>query len=246
MTGSAMPTAILVEFAKLKRSLALLLCVAAPTFVALLGLLIGLDGDKPRSWSIFVVGSSAMWAYFMLPMTVTALTVLVAQVEHGPKAWNAVLALPVPRARIFAAKAVVVIALVAGMSAGLFALLFGAGAVLEAVEPGDALTGAPDPVAAARVLGTMFAGSLLLIAVQLWVALRFRSFVPPLVLGIGGTFVAVAATTAKQGAWFPWLIPVGALAPDPARGQTAIAFGFWGGLAVLAVMLVHMSRHEAA
>lgn len=240
-----MLTTIRVEIAKLRRSLALLLCVAAPTFVALLSLLIGLDGDKPRPWAIFIAGGSALWAYFMLPMTVTALTVLVAQVEHAPKAWNAVLALPVPRWRIFAAKALVVIGLVAGMSVALLALLFLTGAAVEGVKPGDVLTGTPDPGRAARLLLTMFAGSLLLIAVQLWAALRVRSFVPPLVLGIGGTFVAVAATSAKQGAWFPWLIPVNALASDPGRSEVAIAFGFWGGLVVLGLMLVHMTRYEA-
>lgn len=240
-----MLTAIHVEMAKLKRSLALLLCIAAPVFVALLSLLIGLDGNKPRPWTQFMAGGSAMWAYFMLPMTVTALTVLVAQVEHAPKAWNAVLALPVPRWWIFAAKALVVIALVAGMSVAVLLLLLLSGVVVEAVKPGEALLGSPEPWAGARLLAAMFAGSLMLIAVQLWAALRFRSFVPPLVLGIGGTFVAVAATASRQGAWFPWLIPVNALAADHGRSETAIAFGFWGGLVILGAMLLHMSRYEA-
>ena len=59
----------------------------------------------------------------MLPMAVTALTVLVAQVEHGPKFWNHLLALPVRRASIFVAKVVVVVALTGIMSAALFLLL---------------------------------------------------------------------------------------------------------------------------
>lgn len=240
-----MLTTIGVELAKLKRSLALLLCIAAPVFVALLALLIGLDGNKPRPWTLFMAGGSAMWAYFMLPMTVTALTVLIAQVEHAPKAWNAVLALPVPRWRIFAAKALVVIALVAGMSVAVLLLLLLAGVVVETIKPGETLLGSPKPWAAARLLAAMFAGSLMMIAVQLWTALRFRSFVPPLVLGIGGTFVAVAATASKQGAWFPWLIPVNALAADPGRSETAISFGFWGGLVVFGAMLLHLSRYEA-
>jgi ABC-2 type transport system permease protein len=57
--------------------------------------------------------------------------------------------------------------------------------------------------------------------------------------------VSVAATSAKQGAFFPWLIPVNALASDPERSAMAISIGFFGGLAVLAAMLVHMSRYEA-
>jgi len=240
-----MIAALAVEMIKLRRSLVLLLCAAAPMFVAVLVLLIGLDQDKAMPWTMLTTSGSALWAYFMLPMTVTALTVLVAQLEHAPKAWNAVLALPVPRWRVFAAKALVVCGLVALMSVAVWGLLLAAGAAIEAIKAGDNLTGPLEPRTGARLLATMFGGGLLLIAVQLWVALRFRSFVPPLVLGIGGTFVAVAATAAKQGAWFPWLIPVNALATDQARSEAAINLGFWGGLAVFAAMLVHMSRYEA-
>ena len=240
-----MLTAVIVELGKLRRSLVLLLCVAAPLCVAVLNLLIGLDGDKPWPHERFVLGGAAMWAFFMLPMTVTALTVLVAQLEHGPRAWNALLAYPVPRWRIFAAKTLVVLGLVAAMSAALLGLMLLAGAAIEAAKPGDHLTGSPKAWGAAQLLATMFAGSLLLIAIQLWAALRFRSFVPPLVLGIGGTFVAVAATAARQGAWFPWLLPVQALSTEPGGGAASIALGFWGGLVVLGAMLVHMSRYEA-
>jgi ABC-2 type transport system permease protein len=90
----------------------------------------------------------------------------------------------------------------------------------------------------------MFMGSILLIAIQLWAALRFRSFVPPLVLGISGTFVAVAATSAKEGPYFPWLIPTNALASDPARANLAIQIGLYGGLVLLGLMVVRMSRVE--
>ena len=236
---------LIVEAAKLRRSLVLLLCAAAPGCVAALSLMILLERDKPIAWAMHLMGASAVWAYFMLPMTITALTVLVAQLEHGPRAWNYLLALPVARWRIFLAKALVVTGLTAAMSAVLFALLYAVGAAAEAIRPGDWLTGDPKPRSTAELLARMFAGSLLVTAIQLWAALRFRSFVPPLVLGIGGTFVAVAATAAKQGAFFPWLIPVNALATDPARGSLAIQLGFFGGLAVFALMLAHLSRREA-
>lgn len=65
---------------------------------------------------------------------------------------------------------------------------------------------------------------------------------PPLVLSIGGTFVAVAATSAKEGLYFPWLIPTNALATDPARAALAIDVGFYGGLLLLVAMVIHMSR----
>ncbi|HEY8591497.1 MAG TPA: ABC transporter permease [Sphingomicrobium sp.] len=241
-----MIAAFTTEIIKLRRSLALLLCVAAPSMVAILATVMLMDRDKPSDWQTFAIGSTGLWSFFMLPMTVTALTVLIAQMEHGPRFWNHLLALPVPRWRIFMAKALVVVLLVAAMMAGLAILMPLAGRLGEALASGQQLTGTLDMWQFVELLATMFKGSLLLIAVQLWAALRFRSFVPPLVIGIGGTFVAVVATGAKQGVWFPWLIPTNALASDPARGEFAIQLGLWGGIAALALMVLDLNRKSFA
>ena len=236
---------ILCECAKLRRSLALLLCAAAPTMVALLAIVILLDREDPVAWSTFTTSTAAIWAFFMLPMTVTALTVLMAQLEHVARSWNHLLALPVGRWRHHAAKTLVVVLLVAAMNLALWLMLPLAGMAVEALKPGQ-LTGAYDWQASLSLLGRMLGSALLLIGLQLWVALRFRSFVPPLVLGIGGTFVAVVATGSKQGLWFPWLMPTNMLAADPARVQAALAIGLAGGLAVLIAMVADLARKEYA
>jgi lantibiotic transport system permease protein len=191
-------------------------------------------------------GGAGMWATFMLPMTVTALTVLVAQIEHGPKGWSSLLAAPVARWRIFLAKAAVVLGLTAAMTLLLFALVHIAGSAAEAIKPGRQLLGAPEPADTAEILAKMYVAGVLLVVVQLWAALRFRSFVPPLVLGIGGTFVAAMAYGSRWGVVFPWLLPVNAaLATDAQRNALSLDLGLYGGLAALALMLVHMSRYEA-
>ena len=79
---------------------------------------------------------------------------------------------------------------------------------------------------------------------QLWIALRYASFVPALATGIGGTFFAVVATSAKVGVVLPWQIPVNQLAADPARAQLALALGCVGGCAAFAAMLWRLSRRE--
>jgi lantibiotic transport system permease protein len=239
-----MLASLLAECAKLRRSLVLLLCASAPLMVALIALLSLTRGGRAGSWAMFSVSASAVWAFFMLPMTVTALTVLAAQLEHGAKSWNHLLALPLPRWRHYAAKAVVVVLLAAAMTVGLWLALPLAGSAAEAIAPGTQLTGAYGWGDSAALLSRMFASALLLIALQLWTALRFRSFVPPLVLGIAGTFVGVAATGSEDGIWFPWLIPTNALASDPARADLALAIGGLGGLAVFALMLWDLSRRE--
>src|SRR4029079_4893620 len=111
------------EFMKLKRSLALLLCVSAPIFVRVSGVLIGLHSHKPMPLDRYAMTGAAFWAFAMLPMTVTALSVLIAQMEHGPRTWDHLLALPGARPWLFLAKAIVMLALVAAMSLWLFGLL---------------------------------------------------------------------------------------------------------------------------
>jgi ABC-2 type transport system permease protein len=94
------------------------------------------------------------------------------------------------------------------------------------------------------LLGRIFLSAWLLVAVQLWIALRHASFVPALATGIGGTFFAVVATSAGIGVVLPWQIPVNQLASDADRALLALAIGTVGGLVVFSAMLWAMSRRE--
>lgn len=240
----SLPGCIVVEFAKLRRSLALLLCAAAPLFVAvLMALIFNRQGGKDLAWSMYLTGNAATWGFFMLPMSVTALTVLLAQMEHGPRFWNHLLALPVPRVSVLLAKLVVALLLCAAMTLALAVLAPVSGVVADALTPGRSLAGSPDMRAYAGLLARMFASAWFLIALQLWAALRWRSFVPPLVLGIGGTFVAVAATGSDLGPYFPWLIPTNALARSGDAATTALIVGICGG-AVCSVLMLFDTRRR--
>jgi ABC-2 type transport system permease protein len=242
-----MTSVFLAEIAKLRRSLVLLLCAAAPAMVALLFALMFQQREGPdQSWAGYLNSASAIWGFFMLPMAVTALTVLLAQLEHGPRFWTHLLALPVPRASYFAVKFAVVLLLVAAMTVALFALTPAFAMLGDALAPERDLVGPLDLPHFAAILARMLGGAVLLIALQLWAALRFRSFVPPLVLGIGGTFVAIVASGSKYGPYFPWLIPTNALSPDPARAELGLTIGLTGGLAVALLMLFDLSRREMA
>jgi ABC-2 type transport system permease protein len=230
------------ELLKLRRSLALLLCVSAPVFVMIICVLIGLHSDKPMELDKYGMTGAAFWAFAMLPMTVTALSVLMAQMEHGPRTWDHILALPGARRSVFFAKAVVIALLVAAMSLWLFALLLAGAGFAGTVHP---VTGILDRQLLASTLAKMATASLLMCVIQLWTALRFRSFVPPLVLGIVGTFIAVAAASAREGAYFPWLMPLHVLSREPAMQVTALWIGAAGGMVALFAMLVDLGRREA-
>ncbi|HYD27640.1 ABC transporter permease [Brevundimonas sp.] len=235
---------LFVEIRKLNRSLAAVLAVAAPSLIAIFVFFNMMRGKAPQPWDMWMVSASGIWAFFMLPMSVTALTALVAHMEHGPRSWDHLRALPLPRWRLYAAKAVCVLAVVALMSAAVLALTWGAVMLAAAIMPHLQPTGPFDLAACASMMGRMFGAALLMIAIQLWVALRYASFVPALAVGIGGTFFSVVATSAKQGVFFPWQMPVNMLAGEAWRVQTALGLGLGLGVAAMVAALVHLSRRE--
>ncbi len=238
-----MITSLYVEARKLKGSLALVLCLIAPTLVAVfLGLLC--LRHKTMTWAYAMEGTTGLWSFFVLLMSITALCALVAQVEHGPGAWDHMLALPVPRWRLFAAKSIVVMALVALMSVVLALEIRLVDAVLHLLAPGHAPTGPFPWSQAVRTIGGMWAAAFFVTMIQLWTALRFRSFVPPVTLGVAGTFFAVMASGLPEGVYIPWLMPLNIISHDPARPPVALFLGVLGGLVTFAAMLVHLSRRE--
>ncbi|HET6631762.1 MAG TPA: ABC transporter permease [Rhodanobacteraceae bacterium] len=236
-------TALLVEYRKLSRSLAAVLVVVAPALVAAFLFCNLLRVGRAQPWDMWMMKAAAIWAFFMLPMSVTALTLLVAQVEHGPRTWSHLYALPVPRWHYGAAKIAWICAAVALMTGaaavGSWLALHAAVALKPSAAPPQALHVAR----IAMLFASIYASSLLLIAVQLWLALRWHSFVPALAVGIGGTFFAVVASGAKIGMVLPWQIPVNMLAAPP-RAHASLLLGSVGGLLVLAWLLIRFSRRE--
>ena len=237
--------ALTVEAYKLRRSLAVVLAAVAPLLIAVFVFFNMLRMDEARPWATGLQTAAAIWAFFMLPMAVTALTALVAHAEHGPGTWDHLRALPRPRWHLYAAKALCVLGLVAAMSVLLAVLATLAVEAAGRLKPAIAATGTPDFAAYAVLLGRIFLAAWLLVAVQLWVALRYASFVPALAVGIGGTFFAVVATSARAGALMPWQIPVNQLAADPARADLTLALGSIGGCIAFLAMLLHLGRRDA-
>ena len=242
--ASRFTTSVAVEFHKLRRSLALLLVVVAPLLIAVFDFFNLLRAQQPLPWEMALQSSAAIWAFVMLPMSVTALTALVAQTEHGPRSWDTLRALPLPRWHLYAAKAVCALAMVLAMSLLLAALIPLAIIAAGIANPGAAAAGTLQLAPFLFLLGRIFLAAWLLVAVQLWMALRYTSFVPALALGIGGTFFAVVATSARAGVVLPWQIPVNQLASDPARADLTLVLGFAGGVIAFGLLLWRMSQRE--
>lgn len=238
-------TLLRTEWIKLRRSLALILCFVAPACVSGFAALALATAHSGKSWDRHLDEGLAMWSFFMLPMSVTALTILVAQVEHSPRMWHHVLTLPIRRWSLYLAKLIVTLALTVLMQALVFVGLYVAGWLVLTALPGQHPSG--DLQLGGMLVGmtAMTIGAVPMIALQLWAALRFRSFVPPLVLGILGTFAALVFTAAGTNVYLPWLLPVYSTMWPKAAGLWGVGLGLAGGLVAIAAMIADLSRREA-
>src|SRR5262245_32944918 len=129
------------ETVKLNRSLAALLAVSAPGVIGLFAFLVQTRLANAMRWVDLMANVQMIWAFLMLPMSVTALTALLANMEHGPKSWDHLRALPVPRWQIYAAKAICTAGVVAAMSVGVLLAGLASGWLISLVRPEVAPTG---------------------------------------------------------------------------------------------------------
>jgi len=199
------------EVLKLRRSLILLLILAVPAMLLVVEFAIVASGDGPPDWEVAALSAAAIWSYFLLPMTATALTALLAQIEHGSRGWTYALAQTYPKWQVFTAKAILSMGAMAVISGLIWCAVFIGGQGAGLVAPNTALEGVFPAGKLAWTLSKMWLASFLLVSIQFVVAMRFSSFAVPILLGIFGTFVAVVATSAKYGVYFPWLLPTNVL-----------------------------------
>jgi len=244
MVGRAVTAALAVETIKLNRSLALALALIAPGLIGVYTLLNALRVGEPREWDLWLAGNAFIWASFMLPMSLTALSALMAQMEHSPQSWDQLRALPVPRWTIYAAKATLLIALMFLMSMAVPMGIAAALVVAGWIDPQAIATGRIDGAATAARYARVSLAGLLIAALQFWIAVRFTSFVPAMALGIGGTFFALVAHSAENGVFFPWIMPVHTLSTDPAHAGLAMSLGGGLGGAVMLAAVVHLASRE--
>jgi hypothetical protein len=226
-----------IELRKLRGTLALAVCAMAPLIVAIFAAAIAARQDQLQ-WRTLTLNGLALWTYFVLPMMIAALAALMAQIEHGPRAWDHLFALPVPRGMVIIAKAVVLMLLVGAQTLLLIVLMLGLGGLLG-IPPASF----PWPGVLGMAAMT-WASAGLMAMLQLWVALAVRSFVAPIGLGLAGTFAVVSAMGAPASAILPWGMPLATLPIAGGTPMQALLAGSLGGLLLLPLIAVHLSRRE--
>lgn len=230
-------TLLRLEFLKLRGTLASAVCLLAPLIVAVFALAIALRQNQLQ-WRLLGINALGLWTYFVLPMTIAALAALIAQIEHAPRAWDHLFALPVSRVRVIIAKAVMLMILIAAETAGLLLLV-----LLLGVLAGLDASAFPWSALGALAAMTWLAAALMAV-IQLWVALAVRSFVAPVGLGLAGTFAVVAAMGGPVSAVLPWGMPLATLPVQGGSPLPALLTGFLGGMLLVPVAAMHLSRRE--
>jgi ABC-2 type transport system permease protein len=256
----ALVRATRMEVLKLRRTLALWASILVPLPVIAMTTALNLsrntggrfDPGAPPTvvpWDAFMLDLVLfLWCLIALPLFVSLEAALLAGLEHRENTWKHLFALPIPRWTIYVPKLLVGFVLVC-LSSLVLALGIGLeGQILLMLRPDLGLT-RPIPWAVIFVRSFSFTPTvLLMLAVQTWVAIRWRSFTVAMSLGIGGTVMGImmlrslrtmASTPrpAQLASIFPWSLPYVVIARQATVGlrENAFAVGILGGLLIAAV-----------
>jgi ABC-2 type transport system permease protein len=228
------------EILKLRRTLAFWLAIIAPliTVGANAGMFLERGSisspEGVSDWMWYGQLNIVIWGLLMIPLFVTLETALVGNMEHTSDHWKHLNALPVPRGVIYAAKQFSGMMLIALSSMALVFSIVADGLLLKLLRPGIGLELAIPWGALFAYAGMTFLGAWLIISIQTWISLRWKSFVVACAAGIALTVAGVFIVHTTWGNFWPWALP-GAIANEFSEGVLLLPellFGSVGGVLV--------------
>jgi len=248
--------AVAAERLKLKRTLAWRIAIGAPLTIVLLNFMVSRRSNAGRPEDVllgFAQLTLTTWTIVVLPLYTALAAALVAALEHQGNNWKHLFALPVERRSIFVAKWTAGVGLLLVSSLVLPAAVGMASEVLKAIQP--ALRGTPVPVALVTIRSLqVFCATGLMLSIQLWVSLRWPSFIAGLAVGIGAVMILLGGV-ARAGLGtiviylYPWALPPTAMARMAEVHPDRLLVSFEGvvvGVLVAAVGCWRLSRLDMA
>jgi hypothetical protein len=238
--------ALYAERLKLKRTLAFRMIFVAPLLVATLQFFIAWNqkrfGPNFNMWEMLPKSGMAVWAVFMLPLLITLETALINGVEHSEKQWKHLFALPISRTSVYIAKFLVAQALALASTVVLSALILLSGLALIRLRPEIPRTGSIPYGWLLKHAVLVWLASWLIVAIHNWISIRWAGFALALGAGVGGTFFALFAASARLGKYYPWLLPVNIFTEG--RATTAVWLGAVGGVIAAVIGCVEFVRRD--
>lgn len=203
------------EWFKLRKSNIIGILLVGP----LIGIGAGIGADTTEAagmineWYMLLIYMNLPYAVLFLPLVTGVLASLVCRYEHQAGGWKQLLALPVTRGKVFAAKYVLILLLV------LFIQLF----YLAAIAGAGLYKGIADPFPAAIVWKSILGGwvaTFSLVALQLWMSVWFKSFAAPFAVNVVFTLPSILAMNSeKAGPYYPWAQPFAMMYPATENGD---------------------------
>ncbi len=201
---------IRVELLKVKRSLALLMMLACPLMVALLcfGLELKTNRTGVVKASLYWMGNTAIWAYFMFPLYIALVTGLLNGNEHKNETWRLMLTLPISARQLFFSKFVLAGLFIVGANVVLFVMASIAMLVFNAMGltvKGGLTSSLMEFLAYASI------SALPILVFQHWISWRVQNIVAPLAIGVLGTMGIMQLGQSKDWIYYPWSYVMNAL-----------------------------------
>ncbi|MFD0589650.1 ABC transporter permease [Paenibacillus sp. GCM10027627] len=190
------------ERLKLAKSPIWLLVPISPALAFVIGLFAELD-EAPAAQHYTILQSSVftLHALLLLPILTGIFSSFVCRFEHGGGGWKSLLALPVSRGGLYAAKLVTIAALLAATQLLILASLM-ATVYYHGIE------GGMDWSAAIQAIASGWLACLPLAAVQLWASIGWSSFAMPLAINVAFTLPNILiVNSAKFSPFYPWAQP---------------------------------------
>lgn len=165
----------------------------------------------PPSWSTLYIHSVNLHSMFFYPLYSGIIASLLCLYEHKDGGWKITMSLPVPRYKVFYAKYILLVGILALVQIVFLLGYLGTGYLVKAPEriPWESLL--------YSVIGGWI-GVLPLAALQLMVSIRVRNFGASLAMSIGYVVPNIVLTGFHSaiGAWLPFTIPYYVMMPQAA------------------------------
>ncbi|GAA3400405.1 ABC transporter permease [Paenibacillus hodogayensis] len=181
-----------------------------------------------------LMGNMGVFVPIALYLGMTLVCSLIAGVEHQTSAWKQLLALPVSRTAVFAAKLVLALLLLAASS-----LLLSLGTLLLGWALG--FDTAPPYGALLKMSFAPYAAALPMLALALWLTMTIRNQGVPVSIGVAAALVSPFVSTLH--AWLPLNWPALAALRGPLSWQMAAA-GAGLGLLIALLGWLHFNRKD--
>lgn len=230
------------EFLKYRRTSALFLALGIPLAINALFLLgFFLNGSQhpetpAKGWDFFLGNLNGAWVSLFLPVGLGILASLVMGLEHADNQWKQQLILSATRVQIYVGKWLAVLVLV---FLGSLMLAFGSLVV------GGIVTGFREIPFEQIIRTPMLAllGSIGIISLQTWLALRFRAFGVGLGIALFGAIAGgLAGSSVRFWYFVPWTFPNSVLTDS--RQQTALLLSLGLGLVLFILGALDLEKRD--